>query len=148
MTRPWDEDERAWVIECATAGDDLREIARETGRTVKEVRRVVGLQPMTARQRVVAQGLAAGLTFAQIDAETGGGCARHIARRIRARGYRLPDPRERLFGDDIDQVVRANGLETRTRLAEVLGVPMGSASHWKARGLSRHTLVGVLHVQA
>lgn len=146
MTRPWDEDERAWVIECATAGDDLREIARETGRSIKDVRRVVGLQPMTARQRIVAQGLAAGLTFSQIDAEAGGGCARHIARRIRARGYAVPDPRERLSTDEIDQLVRSHGLETRTRLAGMLGVPLGSASHWKTRGLSKHRLLGVMHV--
>ena len=145
MTRPWDEDERAWVIECATAGDDLREIARETGRSVKEVRRVVGLQPVTARQQIVAQGLAAGLTFPQIDAETGVGCARHIARRIRARGYRLPDPTERLSTEDIDQLIRAHGVGTRKNLAGMLGVPMSSATHWKTRGLPKHRLVGVMH---
>lgn len=143
--RPWPEDEAAWARECAAAGDSFAEIAETAGRTVADVARIVGLKPMTERQRAVAQCLAAGLTLGATDAELGRDGARHVVRRLTANGYQVRTNTERLTIDEIWALARGEGYETLTALAVALKVAKGTSGHWRQRGLPRHRVEAVFH---
>lgn len=145
MTRPWDQEEVEWARECATAGDSFEEIADWSERAVAEVATMVGLPAMTSRQREVASLLAAGLTPGRIDQVTGVDGARHVITAIKAKGYDLPDAKSRLGMAEIRALQRQLGCETLTELAGRLGVPMGSATHWRQRGLPLFTVREGLH---
>lgn len=142
----WTDAETDWARECATAGDSPGEIAAMADRRLAEVEAVLAdLKPMTPNERAVAQGLAAGMTTGEIDRDRGVDGARHIARRIRAKGYRIPDNQDRLDSVEIRAVARRHGFETLAALAAALGVPRGSSQHWSSRGLPERIVKAVLH---
>lgn len=97
MTIPMDSDERAWVLECAAAGDTPAEIAEAAGRPLKDIEAVLtGLRPMTPRYRQIASLWAAGLTQQAIAEQLGltGPYAKNVIggdlKKLRARGYSIP----------------------------------------------------------
>jgi DNA-binding NarL/FixJ family response regulator len=86
--RPWDQDEWTWAIECAVAGDSPEEIAETAGRSVPEVRDVIGdLAFLTAKQRDLLSLYAAGCSFPDIGGE--------LKRSWRACGAQVTDLRKR-----------------------------------------------------
>jgi FixJ family two-component response regulator len=72
VSRPWDADEIAWARECFRAGDSFEDIAEGAGRSVADVRAVLGSgQSIAPRQREVLSLYVAGCTFSEIAAELG-----------------------------------------------------------------------------
>ena len=69
--RALDQDEIAWALECAAAGDSYAEIAETAGCSVADVANALGRREMTPRERDVAGLYAAGSSIRDIDAELG-----------------------------------------------------------------------------
>ncbi len=66
MSPAWDNDELAWALECAAAGDTAEEIAEMAGRSVADVRANVALPRLTQGQRTALQLYIAGATLEDI----------------------------------------------------------------------------------
>lgn len=95
MIRPWDQEERAWALECLGAGDTAEEIAVAADRTVEDVKAALAdLPTLTSLQRRVANCISAGMTCTETDQALNAarGTAWSCVRRIRAKGFNLPLP--------------------------------------------------------
>jgi hypothetical protein len=72
VLRAWPADEAAWARECYHCGDSLEEIAAASGRSIADVKRVLGSGcNLTETERDVLSLYTAGCTFAGIDATRG-----------------------------------------------------------------------------
>jgi len=112
MVEPtWPDDEIAWAKECFVAGDSLDEIAEAAGRSVADVRTVLGSgRSITPRDREILSLYAAGCTFEEIAQELQiGGCGYKVPAetitRLRRKGVAVPYRNSRR--DDLK--VAANG---------------------------------------
>lgn len=149
MSRPpWTDEERAWAVECLTAGDTYEEVAAWSGRTVIDVERTIALPRLNDRQRQIMALLAVGYAPTEIDALTGIDGVRHRIRVIRALGYAVPVTTRRLSGDEVKAVARAKGFDNLKAFARAHGIPTGTIDYVASRGLPAHRLREALHGQA
>lgn len=98
--RPWDDEERAWALECFWAGDTVEDIAEMSGRTIEDVRRNAprGIK-LTPHERTTAAMYTAGATVREIGRtlkptstrpDSLGAC---YVRSLRDKGVQLPSRR-------------------------------------------------------
>ncbi|WP_370236583.1 hypothetical protein [Brevundimonas sp.] len=144
---PWTDEERAWAVECLTAGDTYEEVAAWSGRTVVDVERTIALPRLSDRQREVLALLAVGYAPCEIDDLTGRDGARHRIRIIRALGYAVPTP-GRLSSDEVKAIARAKGFENLKAFATAYGIPASTMTHVNSRGLPAWRLREARYAQA
>lgn len=145
---PWTEEERAWAVECLTAGDTYEEVAAWSGRTVIDVERTIALPRLNDRQRQIMALLAVGYTPAEVERITDLVSVRHRIRVIRALGYAAPMTTRRLTGAQVKARARAEGFETLQAFASAYGIPSDTITHVNRRGLPAYRLREARHGQA
>ena len=145
---PGTDEERAWAVECLTAGDTYEEVAAWSNRSVVDVERTIALPRLNDRQRQIMALLAVGYAPAEIDALTGIDGVRHRIRVIRALGYAVPITTRRLSGDEVKAIARAKGFENLKAFATAHGIPPGTMDHVDSRGLPAYRLREARHAQA